>query len=513
MKNIREILRLKSQGLSERNIATSLKCSRNTVSKVVQRSNELGIRWPFDADYNNGELEEQFFPKEVMSKNTFQRIPDVEYIHAEMKKPSVNLRLLWIEYCEQCRHNNEMPLMYSQFCNHYQKYARKHRATMHIPRKPADAIEVDWAGQTARIYDRETGEETKVSLFVGVLSYSLYAYVEAFFDQSLSSWISAHNNMYRYFGGSTRVLIPDNLKTGVTKSDMYDPVINKTYSEMAEHYQTAVLPARVRKPKDKASVEGTVGDVSTWINAALRNNKYFSIGELNLAIQEKLHRFNHNPFQKKEGSRYSYYLEEKDMLIPLPTVAFELAQWKKAKVQYNYHISINRMNYSVPYEYIGNEVDVKITHRMIEVFYKNHRITTHPALIGRPGQYHTLEEHMPEKHQAFIKWDSDRFIKWASSIGPFTATVVRSILESHKVEQQAYKSCMGLIKLADKHTTQRLEKACERALNYTASPSYKSVKTILATGQDKVDTSPPKPNTTSAEHSYTRGADYYGRTK
>lgn len=280
MKNIREILRLKSQGISERNIASSLKCSRNTVSKVLLRANELNIRWPLEVDYTNGELEELLFPKESAPVST-HRPPNVEYIHSEMKKPSVNLRLLWAEYCETCKQSKELPLMYSQFCNVYQKYARRKRATMHIPRKPAEAIEVDWAGQTAYIYDRETGEEIDVYLFVGVLSYSLYAYAEAFYDQSKVSWINAHINMYNFYGGSTRILIPDNLKTGVTKPDTYDPVINKTYAEMAEYYNAAVLPARVRRPKDKPGVEGVVGNVSTWILAALRNEKFFSLGELN----------------------------------------------------------------------------------------------------------------------------------------------------------------------------------------------------------------------------------------
>lgn len=509
MKNIREILRLKSQGISERNIASSLKCSRNTVSKVLLRANELNIRWPLEVDYTNGELEELLFPKESAPVST-HRPPNVEYIHSEMKKPSVNLRLLWVEYCETCKQSKELPLMYSQFCNVYQKYARRKRATMHIPRKPAEAIEVDWAGQTAYIYDRETGEEIDVYLFVGVLSYSLYAYAEAFYDQSKVSWINAHINMYNFYGGSTRILIPDNLKTGVTKPDTYDPVINKTYAEMAEYYNAAVLPARVRRPKDKPGVEGVVGNVSTWILAALRNEKFFSLGELNQAIKEKLNKFNHNPFQKKDGSRFSYYLEEKDMLIPLPKAPYELAEWKKAKVQYNYHISINRMNYSVPCEYIGYEVDVKITSRVIEVFYKNHRLTTHPLLYGRPGQYHTIEEHMPAKHQEYNKWDANRFIKWAATIGPNTAIVIKCILESHKIEQQAYKSCMGLIKLSEKHTIPRLEAACTRALTYTSSPSYKSVKTILATGQDKVDDQPVQTKQTAPEHSFTRGARFYG---
>jgi len=509
MTKYREILRLYSQGISQRSIALSCECSRNTVAKVIARAKELNIIWPLSPEQTDADLEKLFFPKESVQSQ--RRYPDVEYIHKELMRSGVTLKLLWYEYCEECRQNNEIPLMYSQFCYHYQKYSEKKRASMHIPRKPGEQIEVDWAGKTAALVERDTGEIIPAYVFVGVLSYSQYAYVEAFLSMNLESWITAHVNMYRYFGGSSRILVPDNLKTGVQKPDWYDPVINKTYHEMAEHYQTAIIPARVRKPKDKPNVEGAVNIISTWIIAALRNQKFFTLAELKQEIKVKLDEYNNRPFQKKDGSRLSIFLgEEKPLLVSLPAAPFELAEWKQATVQFNYHIAVDKMHYSVPYEYIKQKVDVRLTRNMVEVFYHNNRICSHKRLYGRPGQYSTIEAHMPEEHQKYIQWNDQRFIEWAEKIGPNTVSTVRFILDSHKVEQQGYKACMGLLRLADKYSTQRLEAACKRALSYTPHPSFKSVKNILVTGQDKVDNN-SQPHSSEAErHGFTRGAKYYG---
>jgi transposase len=511
MTKYRAILRLYGQGISQRSIAASCECSRNTVAKVIARAKELKLAWPLSSEITDGELEKLLFPK-LSQSSGLRRYPDLEYIHKELARQGVTLKLLWTEYCEECRIHNELPLMYSQYCFHYQKFAEKKRATMHIPRKPGEQIEVDWAGKTAAIVDRDTGEIIPAYVFVAALSYSQYAYVEAFLSQDLESWITAHTNMYRFYGGVTRILVPDNLKTGVEKAHWYTPVINKTYHEMTEHYDTAVIPARVRKPKDKPNAEGTVGTISTWIIAALRDQKFFTLQDLNKAIKEKLQAFNSKPFQKKEGSRLSIFLEEeKLMLLPLPATPYELATWKVATVQFNYHISVDKMHYSVPYEYIKHKVDVRVTRNVIEVFFNNHRICSHPRLHGRPGQYSTNEAHMPEDHKSYVQWDTERFISWAQNVGPNTTITIKAILSSHKVAQQGYRSCMALLKLADKYSVARVEAACKKALSYTPNPSFKSVKTILSTGQDKVTIEQPTTNNVSAEHSFTRGADYYGR--
>lgn len=358
MTKYREILRLQSQGISQRTIAISLSCSRNTVSKVTKRAEELNVSWPFKKPFTDGELQELLFPKIKIPPE--RKRPDCEYIHKEMAKSGVTLSLLWHEYGEACRLSKEAPLMYSQFCYYYQQYVKKTRATMHVIRKPGEQLEVDWAGQTASIIDRDTGEVIDAYVFVGVLASSGYAYVEAFLSQNLECWITAHVNMYQFFGGVTRILIPDNLKTGVDKASWYTPVINKTYHELAEHYGTAVIPARIRKPQDKANVEGTVGVITTWIIASLRNQKFFTLYALNVTMKEKLQAFNQRSFQKKDGSRLSVFLEEeKPMLQPLPAAPYELATWKVATVQYNYHIFADKMYYSVPYEYIKYKVDVR----------------------------------------------------------------------------------------------------------------------------------------------------------
>lgn len=431
----------------------------------------------------------------------------------ELARSGVTLKLLWMEYCEDCRQLGEQPFMYSQFCFYFQKFAEQERATMHIPRKPGDRIEVDWARDKLYIVDRDTGEAIPVYLFVSVLPFSMYAYAEGCLRMDMENWIHVHVNMFQYLGGSAVMLVPDNLKTGVNHTNgWYTPQINRTYQELAENYNTAVVPARVRKPKDKSGAEGTVGVVSTRIIAALRNRKFFSLEELNRAIQQKLDEHNKAPFTKREGSRYSVFQsQEKAFLHKLPTAQFELAQWRVATVQYNYHISVEKMQYSVPYEYIKQKVDVRLTKNMVEVFYNQNRIASHRRLYGHPGQYSTVEAHMPEDHQKYLQWDGDRFIRWAESIGPATAITVKGILTSHKIQQQGYKSCMGLLKLADKYSVIRLENACVRALTFTPQPSYKSIKNILVTGQDKLEIAPEEKKPVSNEYGFTRGAEYYGR--
>lgn len=306
-------------------------------------------------------------------------------------------------------------------------------------------------------------------------------------------------------------MVPDNCKTAVIKNKgWYTEKLNRTYHEMAEHYGTAIIPARVRKPQDKPNVESSVGNISTWVTAALRNEQFFSLEELNEAIRERLALFNQRDFQKKEGSRTSlFHDEELPLLASLPTTSYELADWKQATVQFNYHISIDGMLYSVPHEYIKRKVDVRIAERIVEVFYNHHRISSHKRSYGRKGQYRTHLEHMPPDHQKFLEWNGDRFRKWASDIGPNTHQAIDSILTSKRVEQQTYKSCMGLLKLSERYSKKRLEAACEKAISFTASPSYKSIKNILVTGQKDTEEK-TAPESTQKHYGITRGSDYYG---
>ena len=512
MTKYREILRLHALGLSQQNIADSCSVSKKTVNRVLKKADELSIVWPLDANDTDAVLAEKLFPS-AKTVTSNKRMPDYNYIRKELLRNGVSKKLLWTEYMEECRENGDEPLMYSQFCYYIQQDEQKRRATMHINRKPGEQIEVDWAGDPAIIIDPDTGELIKTYIFVGVMTYSLYAYAEAFVDMKQKSWINAHIHMYEYFGGVAKILVPDNCKTAVIHNNSWnDQVINETYHDMAEHYGTAIIPARVRTPKDKPNAEGTVGNISTWITAALRDEQFFSIAELNQAIRNKLELFNQRPFQKKEGSRLSLFLgEEKPLLAPLPATRFELSDWKVATVQFNYHISVEGMLYSVPYEYIKKKVDVRVTDTTIEIFYNHNRIASHRRLYGRQGQYSTVTAHMPEDHQKYLEWNGTRFRKWAERIGINTYTAVNAILASRRVEQQTYRSCMGLLKLAEKYSEEKLEAACERALSYTASPSYKSIKNILVTNLDKLILPKEDNSSTQNNHGITRGADYYRR--
>jgi len=509
MTNYREILRLHHLGIPKKSIAESLRCSRTTVINAIRQAEAVHITWEQCEKLSDKQIRGKLFP--AAGIGLAYKMPDFDYVHKELSKSGVTLSLLWVEYCESCKDSGEIPYQSTQFYKHYADYASKHRATMHINRKPGDIMEVDWAGQTAKIIDTDTGEDIDAYIFVSALSYSKYAYVEAFLRMNQETWITAHNHAYRFYGGVTKMLVPDNLKTGITKNTKEETVITKAYQEMAEHYDTAILPARIKRPKDKTNVEGEVGVVSTWILAAIRNMEFFSLRELNETIREKLKSYNEKTFQKKEGSRKSLYEEERIFLRPLPEHNFEIATWKTAKVQDNYHISCLGGYYSVPYEYIGKTVDVRITENAIEVLHSGTRICSHPKLKEHQGKYSTVEMHMPKEHQKYGQWNGDRFRNWADKFGANTRAVIDYLLSSVKIEQQAYKTCRALLHLSDKYTAERLESACSKVLSFTPYPSFRSVKAVLISGQDKIKASyeDNEERQYDNEHSFTRGAGYY----
>jgi transposase len=506
MTNYREMLRLRHLGLNNSQIADGMGASRTTVRRILAQAEMLELSYEAASALSDRELLKALFP-DGGNVPAFT-MPDYDWVHRELTRPGVTLQLLWFEYCDKCRDAGETPYQLTQFKKYYREWAAQTKATMHLNRKPGELMEVDWAGQTAAIIDDETGEPIDAFVFVAVLPYSGYGYVEAFLDRAQPSWIAAHVNAYEYFGGVTRILVPDNLKTGVTKHTRRELVLNRSYQEMAEHYGTAILPARVGAPKDKATVEGTVGTISTYILASIRNQKYFTLAELNADIRQRLHKFNHKPFQRKDGSRAIIFAEERQFLMPLPKRAYELAQWKKATVQFNYHIQADEHFYSVPFEYIKREVDVRLTRNVVEVFCDGSRICSHVRLYGKREPYSTQEAHMPPNHQEYIRWNGDRFRTWAAKIGPSTAVVVEAILSGYKVEQQGYRTCMSLLKLSEQFTSERLESACVYALSYTPRPSYKTIQTILKSGRDKV-TEEHQP-AEAYEYGFTRGPGYYG---
>ena len=294
MTNYREILRLDSIGLNKTEIAASCGCSRNTVASALNRASECGLGWPLPADMSDQQLAGILYPS-VAGKPEY-KMPDYEYVYREMQRKGVTLNLLWLEYVEKCRLSGDVPYQSTQFNKYYGEYVAKHSATMHLNHKPGEIMQVDWAGDTAEVIDNITGEILDVYVFVAVLPYSGYGYVEGFFSMNQECWTAAHVNAFRYFGGVTRILQCDNLKTGVERHGRSEVTLNKSYQELAEHYNTAVIPCRVRSPKDKAMVEGTVGVISTFILAALRNRQFLSLIELNEAILGKLEEFNHKPF-------------------------------------------------------------------------------------------------------------------------------------------------------------------------------------------------------------------------
>ena len=505
MTNYKEVLRLHGLGINNSQIAAALGCSRTTVIAVLKKAGEKGLTHPKAEKMSNRELGDVLFPSEK-GKSVY-KMPDYDYIHREMAKSGMTMQLLWFEYCEACTDSGEIPYQLTQFKKYYRDYIIQTKATMHINRRPGELLEVDWAGQTASITNTDTGDTIPAYIFVATLPYSGYSYVEAFITQKEEAWITAHVNAYLFFGGTTRILVPDNLKTGVDKVTRTETILNRVYQEMAQHYDTAVIPARVKTPKDKANVEGSVGIISNWILAAIRNQQFLSLHELNLVIRQRLHNFNQKPFQKKDGSRATLFAEERIFLQPLPEKHYEFAIWKIATVQYNYHISVDNQNYSVPFEYIKRKVDVRLTKNIVEVFCEGDRICSHQRLHGRANQYSTQETHMPPNHQQYMQWNGDRFRSWAAKMGANTTAVVEVFLTTNKVEQQGYKACMALLKLADKFTPQRLEAACAKALSYTPRPSYKGISTILNAGQDQLI--PETFSQKSNAQGFVRGAQYY----
>lgn len=507
MVDYREILRLKSLGLSNVAIGNSVGSSRNKVSEVLSLAEAKSLVWPIPETLTNQDLEQLFYPERGCNEG--RKLPDFEYIYNELAKPGVTLSLLWAEYCADCEADHTIPYQHTQFNDKYHAYAASKKATLRIKHKPGEVMEVDWVGDTIPVQDDAMGSEIPAYLFVACLPCSMYAYAEAFSDMKSHHWIEAHVHAYSYFGGVTRILRPDNLKTGVIKNTRTELILNRSYHEMAEHYGTVIIPARPVKPKDKPTAEGTVKVIETWVLAALRNRKFFSFDELNRAILEKLKEFNDKPFQKRKGSRSSAFIEEeKDFLMPLPASPYETAVWSTATIQPDYLIKVGDCKYSVPYEFIGKKVDIRATESCIEVFYHNNRIASHVRVDYSPDPIY-VPEHMPENHRKFLEYNSESFLKWAESIGQSTLIVTKNLLYMHKVEQQGYRSCASLMKLADRYSTERLENACTKALGYTPSPSIKNITTILKNGQDKVNIPKVTQNTESVHYGITRGASYY----
>lgn len=507
----REILRLDALGMSRRRIAGSMMCSRDPVSRVLDRAKETGLRWEEAERMTPEEVELSLYPERKVRGDHVQ--PDCEWIHEELAKPGVTLTLLHREYTEKCREDGRLPYQYTQFCHVYRQYARRAKATLRIVHKPGVSAEMDWAGDIIRFLVPETGAEHRAFLFVSCLPCSQLFYAEAFPDMKSESWITANVHALEYFGGVPEMLVPDNLKTGIISHTRSKVVVAHSYRDMAEYYGTVIVPARVYRPKDKASVEKTVSICETWIIARLRSEKFSNLRELNSRIRTLLEELNARPFQKKSGSRRSTFeAEEKAYLRPLPEIPYEVPEWKKITVQPDYLVEAGGCKYSVPYGYIGCRVDVRIRRETVDVFFENLVIASHVRReAGSDPVY--IPEHMPENHRRAVTFTEDSCTQWASGAGGNICLVMQSVLGSPGPSRIRIQSARTLMRLADKYSLERLEKACSLALSASRDPSPDTIEAILRNGRENTDPvyeRVPEPHT-SGKHSLTRGAVYYSR--
>jgi len=502
MRKVREVLRLHfGAGLSARKVARSCKIARSTVGEYIQRAQNAGLSWPLPEGMDDAQLEAALFKRPNYSTKRPQ--PDMHYLHTEMRRKGVTLLLLWNEYKQAHPDGYE----YSQFCEHYRRSKQKLGLVLRQEHRAGEKMFTDWAGQTVPIVNRYTGEITFASIFVAVLGASNYTYAEAFPSQTLTHWIMAHIHAFEFSSGCPEIVVPDNPKTGVKKPCRYEPELNPLYHDMAVHYGTAVIPARVGKPKDKSKVEVGVQVVERWILAVLRNRTFFSITELNAAIWELLERLNNKKFKKLPTTRRElFYKLDWPALKPLPIERYPFVDWKTAKVNIDYHVEVDRHFYSVPYQLIGEQVDVRLGAQVVEILYKNRRVASHVRSYV-PGQATTSPEHRPKAHQKYLECTPSRIIRWAAKTGPATAELVEAIMTAKPHPEQGYRACLGIIRLAERYTPERLEAACKRSLAIK-SYSYRSVKSILKAGLDQV---PLQKRTAKAgpAHENIRGPEYY----
>ncbi len=505
MRKIREVLRLKFDcKLTNRKIAKSCCIARSTVGEYIRRFSGSSLAWPLPDDLDDSHLEQVLFPPVAVIPAHERPLPDWSYIHSELRRKAVTLMLLWQEHKEQ----HPQGYQYSQFCYLYRQWTGQLDPVMRQEHRAGEKMFVDYAGMTVAVYDKLTGQTRDAQIFVAVLGASNYTYAEATWTQTLPDWIGAHTRAFIYFGGVSQIVVPDNTKTGVKTACYYEPDLNPTYLDMANHYGTAVIPTRIRKPKDKAKVEVGVQIVERWILARLRNRQFFSLYELNQNIATLLKELNGKPFQKLPGCRKSMFETlDRPALKPLPTRAYQFAEWKKATVNVDYHIEVDRHYYSVPHQLIKKKLDVRITQTTIECFYKNKRIASHIRNYLK-GRHSTVKEHMPQSHQKWAKWTPARFVNWAKKFGPHTAQLIENILDSRAIPQQGFRSCLGVLRLARSYGDERLEAACRRAIAI-GSTSYKSVESILKHGLDQKPLNDSAAAELAIRHTNIRGAQYY----
>ncbi len=509
MHKIKEIYRLKLVcGLSHRQIAASTGASKGTIGDYLLRAKTAGLGWSQIEGMKEAELERRLFAASRPVRASPSRpVPRWAEIHQELKGKGVTLALLWQEYKGRFPEGYQ----YSRFCDLYRLWRGQLDVCLRQTHKAGEKLFVDYAGQRVEIVDAKTGLTRPAQIFVAVLGASSYTYAEATWTQELRDWVGSHRRAFEFFGGSTELLVPDNLKSAVTTPCRYEPELNRTYEEMAAHYGSAVMPARVRKPRDKAKVEAGVLLVERWILARLRHQTFFSLAALNREIRQLLTRLNDKPLQQLAVSRRELYERvDRPALKPLPLARYVFSRWKKVRVSIDYHVEFQRHYYSVPYQLVRKQLDLRATSETIECFHRGQRVASHRRNRNK-GRHTTIREHMPRAHQQYLDWTPKRLVRWATKTGGATEGVVEAILASRPHPQQGFRSCLGLLRLGKRYSPQRLEAACRRALAI-GSASYKSVQSILKTGLDEQALLPLTTTETPViEHPNIRGTLYYER--
>lgn len=504
MRKISELLRLRYElNRSYRDIARSLNIGITTVSEYLARAKAAAIDWPLPEGLSEEDLYHRLF---LPSKNIGRKkpLPDWEWVYQERRKKGVTLQLLWREYREIYPEG----LSYSQFCEQHRLHTKATTPVMRQIHKAGEKTFVDYAGMTLPWIDLTTGEIHEAQIFVGCLGASQFIFTEATATQQLTDWIESHVRMWEYFGGVSEIVVPDNLKSGVQKAHRYDPDINKNYQLVGEHYGFAIVPARIYEPKDKAKVENAVGIIERQILAPLRNLTFTSIAEINSAIKHRLKVLNQQPFQKMKTSRQALFESiDKPALKPLPETKYQYAEWKKAKVHIDYHFVYDDHYYSVHYKYIHHEVEIRSTAKIIECFYKGKRIASHPRSYLR-YKHTTIHEHMPPSHRAHAEWSPERIKRWANRIGPNTKIFIEVLMASRAFPQQAYRACLGILRLGSRYGEDRLENACAIAYESGAT-RYNQVESILKNKFDVISSKRSINTPIITSHENIRGSNYY----
>jgi transposase len=505
---MKDVIRLRLEcRLSIRKIARSCDIPRSTVEDYLRRLMTAGLDWPAVTHMSETELEERLFPPHSDQPKPSKRpLPDFAWIQRELrdhKKVNLTLAQLWQEYMAQ----HPDGYLYSHFCDLYREWQKRQDYCFRHDHRGGEKVFVDYCDGLFLTHP-QTGEQIPTHLFVATWGASNFTYAEATLSQNLSSWIGSHTRAFSYFGCAPRVLVPDNLKSGVTKSCRYEPDINRTYADMAEHYGVAVLPARPRKPRDKAKVEAGVLVAQRWILAALRHRTFHSLSAMNAAIRELLEKLNDRQMRKLKKSRRQMFEEvDKPLANPLPAAPYEYAEWEHSIVNIDYHIEVDRHYYSVPYRYLREPVDVRVTAALVEVLHNGIRIATHPRSFQK-HRHTTQPEHMPPDHRKYAEWNPARITAWAAKTGPSTVRFVEALIKAKAIPEQAYRACLGVFRLAKSYPVDRVEAACERALRYNAC-SFKSLRLILENALDRQTDNTPTASSSLPPHENIRGGGYY----